>query len=242
MMKSNAYYRARIQTFNEHIQSATNQEKKWLQNGFVQESDKDDFEMWINGRVHNQSNEPLTFTELTTYNTWYAMHPEKIAGKMQGGTSMFFPVVVKGTRQDVENLFKQAMIAENQSDATEDEDSLKQKLNILRKYFKGKRKVRINQHPPEIGNSPIHAYSYPTGTMYADVRFEQFSEGNGWDYLNVCFVFNDPNYSGGITVYCDALPEYDKLIKTKKSSINSTNNELEVLELEAEAEIELIKL
>ena len=98
----------------------------------------------------------------------------------------------------------------------------KQKLNLLKDFFRGRKKVRINSNPPEIGKSPIHAYSYPTGTMYADVRFEQFSEGNGWDYLKVCFVFNDPNYSGGITVYCDALPEYKEFVKTKKSFIDGT--------------------
>lgn len=103
-----------------------------------------------------------------------------------------------------------------------DNDDLKQKLNLLKDFFRGRKKVRINSNPPEIGKSPIHAFSYPTGTMYADVRFEQFSEGNGWDYLNLCFVFNDPNYSGGITVYCDALPEYKEFVKTKKSFVDGT--------------------
>ena len=109
MIQSNAYYRARIQTINEHIGSAHDNEKRWLQNGFIPDADKDDFDMWIKARMHDKSDEPLTLTELTTFSTWFDMHPEKVAGTMQGGTSMFFPVVVKGTKADCERMFADAL-------------------------------------------------------------------------------------------------------------------------------------
>ena len=113
MTHNNRYYRARIQTIVEHTPHYQGQEKKWLQNGFIPETEREDFEMWIKARMHDKSDEPLTFVELATYSTWFAMHPEKVAGEMVGGSSLFFPVVVKGTRQDVERLHKSAMSADN---------------------------------------------------------------------------------------------------------------------------------
>lgn len=100
--------------------------------------------------------------------------------------------------------------------------NLDEKLSILAKYFKGSRnvvKVRITQNPPEIGNDPIHAYSYPTGVAYSDVRFEQYTDGNGWDYLSVAYKFNE---TGEVKVSCDALPEYKELIAKLKGKDTST--------------------
>ena len=102
------YCRARIRVLNEHIRSANNQEKKWLQNGFVPDGKKAEFENWISNSEHEQSADPLTFTELTTYSTWYELHPEKVAGKMVGNTSMFFPVQVEGSKKDVDEMFASA--------------------------------------------------------------------------------------------------------------------------------------
>ncbi len=117
MIHNNRYYRARIQTIDDHIHSCQGQEKKWLQNGFIPESEQEDFDMRIKARMYGKSDDPLTFVELATYSTWFAMHPEKVAGKMVGGSSLFFPVVVKGTRQDVERLHKSAMSADNSPQA-----------------------------------------------------------------------------------------------------------------------------
>ncbi len=51
----------------------------------------------------SQSETPLTFTELTTYSTWFFIHPEKIAGKETVVTSRDFPIKVKGSRKEVED-------------------------------------------------------------------------------------------------------------------------------------------
>ena len=48
------------------------------------------------------STEPLTFTELTTFNTWFTLHPEKVCGQLITTSSRNFPVSVKGTKEDVE--------------------------------------------------------------------------------------------------------------------------------------------
>ena len=63
------------------------------------------------------------------------------------------------------------------------------------------------------GDNPIHAYKYPTGTMYADTRF-QLHDSNGWDFLPVAFKFD----SGTVDVKCNVLPEYEQLIDSLKDN------------------------
>ena len=62
-------------------------------------------------------------------------------------------------------------------------------------------------------DNPIHAYKYPTGTMYADTRFE-VCDSSGWDFLPVAFRFD----SGTVDVKCNVLPEYEQLINSLKDN------------------------
>lgn len=57
-----------------------------------------------------------------TYNTWYEQHPEKVAGTMVGSSSFYFPVLVKGTKKDVENMFKAALKEQEQNEKPEDDE------------------------------------------------------------------------------------------------------------------------
>ncbi len=41
------------------------------------------------------------FTEITSDNRWFTKHPEKIAGVEFESTSFFFPIQIKGTKEDV---------------------------------------------------------------------------------------------------------------------------------------------
>lgn len=41
------------------------------------------------------------FVKLTSANHWFEKHPEKIAGKEYASTSIYFPLMVKGTKEDV---------------------------------------------------------------------------------------------------------------------------------------------
>jgi hypothetical protein len=49
------------------------------------------------------SNSPLTFSELTRFNTWFSMHPGKVCGKEIVTTSIEFPITIKGSREDIMN-------------------------------------------------------------------------------------------------------------------------------------------
>lgn len=52
------------------------------------------------------SQEPLSFMELTRFNNWFALYPEKVAGKEVITTSREFPITIKGTREDIEKIIR----------------------------------------------------------------------------------------------------------------------------------------
>jgi hypothetical protein len=41
------------------------------------------------------------FVEITSNNKWFELHPEKVAGVEVHTTSIYFPIQVKGTKDDV---------------------------------------------------------------------------------------------------------------------------------------------
>ena len=112
-MESNAYYRARNSAIADHIRNYGEQGKRWLQNGFISDDMKADFDVFINDRMYPQSNEPLSLTELCTYSTWFEMHPEKVAGVLKGSTSMMIPVFVEGGRADIDKMFGKVFNSED---------------------------------------------------------------------------------------------------------------------------------
>ena len=117
MKRGNSYYRARIAAINALLDSDLPQnQRRWLQNGydrFAGDRIKELVEREAAGDA------PLTFAELATYSTWFELHPEKVAGELTSGTSIYFPVIVKGTKADCERMFAAALAAEHDA---EDED------------------------------------------------------------------------------------------------------------------------
>ncbi|MFT3738484.1 MAG: hypothetical protein QM786_06980 [Breznakibacter sp.] len=116
--KTPSYYRARLDTFlhfikeelPEHLQFDTgkkNSPLELLKQGFVHSDLKERFESRIRSFSKfgiKVSNAPLSFTELCSFNTWFAIHPEKVAGIESVTTSINFPVTIKGTREDIEKV------------------------------------------------------------------------------------------------------------------------------------------
>lgn len=49
----------------------------------------------------NYSDSPLSFRELSSYNNWFVLHPEKMAGKEIITSSRTFPLSIKGTKEDI---------------------------------------------------------------------------------------------------------------------------------------------
>jgi hypothetical protein len=103
-----SYYRARISAFHYFISNGgeskeRNSPNELLKYGVIHPDIADEFEKYLTKLCaeYTFSELPLTFTELCSFNTWFAMHPEKIAGKEIITTSREFPIGIKGTKEDV---------------------------------------------------------------------------------------------------------------------------------------------
>ncbi len=106
MTQTPAYYRARILAIKHLINSLPKGEKKnspreLLQQGQIPDELKNTLEALIKENIGKVSNDPLTFTEKTSFGTWFAMHPEKVAGTEKVTSSLYFPVKVEGTEQQI---------------------------------------------------------------------------------------------------------------------------------------------
>jgi len=108
-----SYYRARIETFlhfiskelpghSIHDTGKKNSPLELLKQGFIHPEIKERFESSVASYTGIKlPDNPLTFTELCSFNTWFAMHPEKIAGVEFVTTSFQFPLTIKGTKDDI---------------------------------------------------------------------------------------------------------------------------------------------
>jgi len=97
-METPSYYRERLNAIGQY--SGLHPEFVTLfRNGHVPEHLKEDFE--IDLKAHQTSDEsPLSFAEITRFNTWFAMHPEKVCGTEKVTSSLEFPLTIKGNITD----------------------------------------------------------------------------------------------------------------------------------------------
>lgn len=107
-----SYYRARIKAIRQMIfsyQKGTaskynaikNSPEELLKNGVIRPSIKEEFDDILNRTIATCGNSPLSFEEITSFNTWFEMHPQKIAGVESVTSSLYFPVTIQGTKEDI---------------------------------------------------------------------------------------------------------------------------------------------
>jgi len=111
-----SYYRTRLDRFRHFIKDELpghsqydtgkkNSPLELLKQGFVHPDLKEGFDSRVESFAKSGikvSDAPLSFTELCSFNTWFAMHPEKVAGTELVTTSINFPITIKGTKEDIE--------------------------------------------------------------------------------------------------------------------------------------------
>ncbi len=143
MLKEPKYYRARIDKIDELIsyynhllkQSTITDDKEYfeknlrvLRNGVFPE-EENETEL-INNKLkqYNYSNSPLQFEEITKYNTWFNIYPNKVAGQEKITSSREFPITITGTKQDILNTINN----------TQKNDSFSFQLKLKQKLAKAK--------------------------------------------------------------------------------------------------------
>lgn len=73
---------------------------------------------------------PLSFKEITSYNTFFVMHPEKVAGKEVVTTSIHFPIKIVASKEDVQKMIRNA-IGNKNTKKSDDKDDLERKKRIF---------------------------------------------------------------------------------------------------------------
>jgi hypothetical protein len=109
MTRSPSYYRARIRVIGELISSLNiNQPEKGndiilLRNGVFPEKYNEEKlvgDKMVEGKYYEET---LSFFDLTRFNTWFSLYPEKVCGKEVVTTSIEFPITIKGSKEDIIN-------------------------------------------------------------------------------------------------------------------------------------------
>jgi hypothetical protein len=105
MPQSSQYYRARLDVIENLIDQAVRnkneEEIAYLRNAFIPAGYNLEALTFEQLAKKNYDGRPLDFDEVTRYSTWFAMHPEKVAGTETPTSSLEFPVTVKGTKEDI---------------------------------------------------------------------------------------------------------------------------------------------
>lgn len=112
MQKNTSYWRSRLDAIQEIIaeekggdRTVKNNHSVLLRNGVVPEKLKSRYESAL--KKHQKAwleypkEQALSFSEITRYNTWFQLHPEKVAGKERITTSRHFPISIKGSKEDI---------------------------------------------------------------------------------------------------------------------------------------------
>jgi hypothetical protein len=94
---SPTYLRARLDLIREKLTTATDIQAALLRNGVYY--DQKAIEQKAKSKQYPQT--PLSFTELCTFNTWFALHPEKVCGIEKTTSSKEFPVTIQGDKSQI---------------------------------------------------------------------------------------------------------------------------------------------
>jgi hypothetical protein len=103
MTKNPKYYRVRHSLIVKLIGEldSNDPDRVLLRNGVFPEGIDEERLVKKHMQEHSFSNEPLSFLGQTLFNTWFEMHPEKVAGKQIITSSREFPISIKGTKEDI---------------------------------------------------------------------------------------------------------------------------------------------
>jgi hypothetical protein len=102
LVVSPTYLRARLDLIREKLTSATDMQAALLRNGVYY--DQKAIEQKAKSKAYPTA--PLSFTELCTFNTWFALHPEKVCGQEVVTSSKEFPVTIQGDKAQILSIIQ----------------------------------------------------------------------------------------------------------------------------------------
>ena len=151
------YFRARLEVIEDLIKSIDgdrdekNNDRVVMRNGVFPKGYDEKGLIQQKLTKKNIPGQALTFEELTRFNNWFAMHPEKVAGKEIITSSREFPISIVGTKEDIIKTVKDIPSfafnhrsfseGDQASDGKESQDNFEFKLELKRKSAEAKLKL-----------------------------------------------------------------------------------------------------
>jgi cytochrome c556 len=204
-----SWLRARITAIRKLIEELpanrdeTNSDRTLIRNGFIPESQQKRFNELLDYeyKLTFALNEPLTFTEVTSFNTWFVMHPEKICGKEVVTTSVQFPISVKGTKEVITRTIKEGL-----------KESVQNNVHSVQKNVQDEQN---NVHPEQNSNST--QTEFHNDTQHIDTESEKPANRFGSAKKVLGWEVNEFH-----SYYHDAMNEFEKV----QSPLEQQNDEL----------------
>jgi len=108
---SPAYLRARIDMIRDVLSKSDAKDfhVALLRNGVFPKDRDEKGLVEIYAKQKDYSNEPLSLTELCTFNTWFNVYPEKVCGEELVTTSREFPITIKGNETWIVNTINHGL-------------------------------------------------------------------------------------------------------------------------------------
>jgi hypothetical protein len=105
------FLRARIDMFRDVLSKvdAKDNVASLLRNGVFPKDRDEESLVAVYLKQRDYSGEPLSFSELCTFNTWFARHPEKVCGREEYTNSREFPITIKGTEFNIKSTLNHAL-------------------------------------------------------------------------------------------------------------------------------------
>lgn len=105
------YLRARIDMIRDVLSKSDAKDfhVALLRNGVFPKDRDEKSLVEIYAKQKDYSNQPLSFTELCTFNTWFNLYPEKVCGQEVVTTSREFPISIKGNENWITNTINHAL-------------------------------------------------------------------------------------------------------------------------------------
>lgn len=255
-LRSPAWYRARMEGIEhamseiraaiktaeedtEELPQGAERKLRLLQWGYTQ--GVFDIDKYIDNALQNETinNDPLSFEEITSFDTWFVMHPEKIAGVEQVSTSRDFPVKVKGDESTVRSAIEAGV--NNIKDSNM--ENLRNRAERLRKKIFGKQaglaglgelqsdiRSEINQSPAVIRRLVERSKKEPEHSSTDKQSFneivEKYNEGIAFEEIQAWVWYKRSlgiPMSGWKHYFITGAEGFEQLITTRETVIKDNH-------------------
>lgn len=151
-----------------------------LSKGFVPNELQPLVDEAITGAASTFSDRPLTDLELSTLDTWFVAHPEKIAGMQIAGSGYIAPIRTRGNMEDLERVF--AFLDEEVVQSSEfnvQSEPAKEDWMLTRDEFLQKERL-TDSYPIKDSMWERNVFAKHRNEVAAVLRFNKDKENGAW--------------------------------------------------------------